>query len=116
MNIYFVSLICNGYHKTAPNCDWITGTRNHWQADATFVPVMSLFFFQSFSWIAIIMWLSRQEVLSYSTHSPVKTDKSLEDVLGNLNLSSTITPQMINLGLSQERKWPSIAFKHNKQA
>ncbi|XP_071763173.1 DEP domain-containing protein 7 isoform X1 [Centroberyx gerrardi] len=45
---------------------------------------------------------TRQEVLSYSTHSPVKTDKSLEDVLGNLNLSSTITPQMINLGLSQE--------------
>ncbi|XP_034536324.1 DEP domain-containing protein 7 isoform X2 [Notolabrus celidotus] len=44
----------------------------------------------------------RQEVLSYTTHSPVKTDKSLEDVLGNLNLSSTITPQMINLGLSQE--------------
>ncbi|KAM3625722.1 uncharacterized protein V6R79_016532 [Siganus canaliculatus] len=44
----------------------------------------------------------RQEVLSYSTHSPVKTDKSLEDVLRNLNLSSTITPQMINLGLSPE--------------
>ncbi|XP_036952731.1 DEP domain-containing protein 7 isoform X2 [Acanthopagrus latus] len=44
----------------------------------------------------------RQEALSYSTHSPVKSDKSLEDVLGNLNLSSTITPQMINLGLSQE--------------
>ncbi|XP_037604207.1 DEP domain-containing protein 7 isoform X2 [Sebastes umbrosus] len=44
----------------------------------------------------------RQGVPSYSTHSPVKTDKSLEDVLGNLNLSSTITPQMINLGLSQE--------------
>ncbi|XP_035507615.1 DEP domain-containing protein 7 [Morone saxatilis] len=44
----------------------------------------------------------RQGVLSYSTHSPVKTDKSLEDVLENLNLSSTITPQMINLGLSQE--------------
>uniref|UniRef100_A0A667XBA4 DEP domain-containing protein 7 n=1 Tax=Myripristis murdjan TaxID=586833 RepID=A0A667XBA4_9TELE len=43
-----------------------------------------------------------EKVLSYSTHSPVKTDKSLEDVLGNLNLSSTITPQMINLGLSQE--------------
>ncbi|KAF0043286.1 hypothetical protein F2P81_004623 [Scophthalmus maximus] len=42
----------------------------------------------------------RQEPLSYSTHSPVKTDKSLEDVLGNLNLSS-ITPQMVNLGLSQ---------------
>ncbi|XP_049418813.1 DEP domain-containing protein 7 [Epinephelus fuscoguttatus] len=44
----------------------------------------------------------RQGVLSYSTHSPAKTDKALEDVLGNLNLSSTITPQMINLGLSQE--------------
>ncbi|XP_074522343.1 DEP domain-containing protein 7 [Halichoeres trimaculatus] len=44
----------------------------------------------------------RQEVLSYPTHSPVKSDKALEDVLGNLNLSSTITPQMINLGLSQE--------------
>ncbi|KAK9542655.1 hypothetical protein VZT92_000498 [Zoarces viviparus] len=39
----------------------------------------------------------RQGVLS-----PVKTDKSLEDVLGNLNLNSSITPQMINLGLSQE--------------
>uniref|UniRef100_A0A3B4GM16 DEP domain-containing protein 7 n=1 Tax=Pundamilia nyererei TaxID=303518 RepID=A0A3B4GM16_9CICH len=36
------------------------------------------------------------------------TDKSLEDVLGNLNLSSTITPQMINLGLSQERKLLSV--------
>ncbi|XP_071346115.1 DEP domain-containing protein 7 isoform X1 [Trachinotus anak] len=45
----------------------------------------------------------RQEVLGYSTHSPVKTDKSMEDVLENLNLGSTITPQMINLGLSQER-------------
>ncbi|CAJ1048826.1 DEP domain-containing protein 7 isoform X2 [Xyrichtys novacula] len=44
----------------------------------------------------------RQGELSYTTHSPVKTDKSVEDVLGNLNLSSTITPQMINLGLSQE--------------
>ncbi|KAL3065354.1 hypothetical protein OYC64_015514 [Pagothenia borchgrevinki] len=44
----------------------------------------------------------RLEVQSYSTHSPVKSDKSLEDVLENLNLSSTITPQMINLGLSQE--------------
>ncbi|XP_075966149.1 DEP domain-containing protein 7 [Anarhichas minor] len=39
----------------------------------------------------------RQGVLS-----PVKTEKSLEDVLGNLNLNSSITPQMINLGLSQE--------------
>ncbi|XP_026233893.1 DEP domain-containing protein 7 [Anabas testudineus] len=44
----------------------------------------------------------RQEALSYTTHSPVKNDKSVEDVLGNLNLSSTITTQMINLGLSQE--------------
>lgn len=44
----------------------------------------------------------RQAVLSYSTHCPVKADKSLEDLLGNLNLSSSITPQMINLGLSQE--------------
>lgn len=44
----------------------------------------------------------RQESPCYSTHSPVKTDKSLEDVLGNLCVSSTITPQMINLGLSQE--------------
>ncbi|XP_029979835.1 DEP domain-containing protein 7 isoform X2 [Sphaeramia orbicularis] len=44
----------------------------------------------------------RREVLSYSTHSPAKTDKSLEDVIGHLNLSSTITPQMTNLGLSQE--------------
>uniref|UniRef100_A0A3B4VF04 DEP domain-containing protein 7 n=1 Tax=Seriola dumerili TaxID=41447 RepID=A0A3B4VF04_SERDU len=43
-----------------------------------------------------------QEVLGYSTHSPVTTDKTMEDVLGNLNLGSTITPQMINLGLSQE--------------
>lgn len=75
----------------------------------TFVPVMSLLFFtQSFPLIAVIMWLFRQEVLSYSTHSPVKTDKSVEDVLGNLNLSSTITPQMINLGLSQERKSSSV--------
>lgn len=68
---------------------------------------LSFFFFhlfQSLSLIAVIMWLFRQEALSYSTHSPVKSDKSLEDVLGNLNLSSTITPQMINLGLSQERK------------
>ncbi|XP_072236516.1 DEP domain-containing protein 7 [Leuresthes tenuis] len=45
----------------------------------------------------------RQEVPSNSTHSPVKTDKLLEEVLGNLNLSPTITPQMINLGLSRER-------------
>lgn len=29
-------------------------------------------------------------------------------MLGNLNLSSTITPQMINLGLSQERKLLSV--------
>lgn len=54
------------------------------------------------------MWLLRQEVLSYTTHSPVRKDKSVEDVLENLNLSSTITPQMINLGLSQERKLNSV--------
>lgn len=28
----------------------------------------------------------------------------MEDVLGNLNLSSNLTPQMTNLGLSQERE------------
>lgn len=43
-------------------------------------------------------------MLRYTTQSPVRKDKSVEDVLENLNLSSTITPQMINLGLSQERK------------
>ncbi|KAI7802829.1 hypothetical protein IRJ41_019404, partial [Triplophysa rosa] len=43
----------------------------------------------------------RKEDVVYSNHSPVKTDKSLEDVLGNLNMN-TITPQMMNLGLSQE--------------
>ncbi|XP_058485117.1 DEP domain-containing protein 7 [Solea solea] len=43
----------------------------------------------------------RKEALSYSTHSLVKRENSLDDVLGNLNLSSTITPQM-NLGLSRE--------------
>lgn len=69
---------------------------------------MSLFLSRPFPLIAVITCLSRQEVLSYSTHSPVKTDKLLEDVLENLNLSSTITPQMINLGLSQERKSSSI--------
>ncbi|XP_029353663.1 DEP domain-containing protein 7 isoform X2 [Echeneis naucrates] len=45
----------------------------------------------------------RQVVLSYSTYYPVKTDKSMEDMLGNLNLGTPVTPQMINLGLSQER-------------
>lgn len=44
----------------------------------------------------------RQEARSYSTHSPVNTDKSLEEVLENLDLSSNISPQMINLGLSQD--------------
>ncbi|TWW68159.1 DEP domain-containing protein 7 isoform X1 [Takifugu flavidus] len=43
-----------------------------------------------------------EEVRRYTTHSPFRTDKSVEEVLRNLNLSSTITPQMINLGLSQE--------------
>ncbi|XP_016322340.1 DEP domain-containing protein 7 isoform X1 [Sinocyclocheilus anshuiensis] len=44
----------------------------------------------------------RKEDSVYSNNSPVKTDKSLEDVLGNLNMNTTITPQMMNLGLSQE--------------
>ncbi|NP_001038734.1 DEP domain-containing protein 7 [Danio rerio] len=44
----------------------------------------------------------RMEDSAYSNNSPVKTDKSLEDVLGNLNMNTTITPQMMNLGLSQE--------------
>ncbi|XP_061522153.1 DEP domain-containing protein 7 [Phycodurus eques] len=44
----------------------------------------------------------RQEVPSYSTHSPVRIGKPVEDVLRNINLSSAITPQMINLGLSRE--------------
>ncbi|XP_017322276.1 DEP domain-containing protein 7 isoform X1 [Ictalurus punctatus] len=43
-----------------------------------------------------------EEEQEYSNTSPVKTDKSLEDVLGNLNSNTTITPQLINLGLSQE--------------
>ncbi|XP_041715521.2 DEP domain-containing protein 7 isoform X1 [Coregonus clupeaformis] len=46
--------------------------------------------------------LKRKEDQYSNNHSLVKTDKSLEDVLGNLNVTSTITPQMINLGLSQE--------------
>uniref|UniRef100_A0AAY4E136 DEP domain-containing protein 7 n=1 Tax=Denticeps clupeoides TaxID=299321 RepID=A0AAY4E136_9TELE len=45
---------------------------------------------------------SKRPFFLYSADSPVKTDKSLEDVLGNVNLNSTITPQMMNLGLSQE--------------
>ncbi|KAL7870779.1 hypothetical protein SRHO_G00082760 [Serrasalmus rhombeus] len=44
----------------------------------------------------------REEEQEYSNSSPVKTDKSLEDVLGNLNSITTITPQLMNLGLSQE--------------
>ncbi|XP_077376155.1 DEP domain-containing protein 7 [Festucalex cinctus] len=44
----------------------------------------------------------RQDVPIYSTHSPVRRGKAVEDVLRNLNLNSTITPQMINLGLSRE--------------
>lgn len=44
----------------------------------------------------------RREVLGCAAHSPGQTDKSVEDVLGNLNLSSNVTPQMMNLGLSQE--------------
>ncbi|XP_007257838.2 DEP domain-containing protein 7 isoform X1 [Astyanax mexicanus] len=44
----------------------------------------------------------REEEQNYSNNSPVKTDQSLQDVLGNLNSITTITPQLINLGLSQE--------------
>ncbi|XP_061882649.1 DEP domain-containing protein 7 isoform X2 [Entelurus aequoreus] len=44
----------------------------------------------------------RQEVPSYSTHSPVRRGKMVEDMLRNLNLDTTITPQLINLGLSQK--------------
>ncbi|XP_068169793.1 DEP domain-containing protein 7 [Antennarius striatus] len=41
----------------------------------------------------------RQEALSHAAHP---SDKSLAEVLGDFNLSSSVTPQMINLGLSQE--------------
>ncbi|KAI2653881.1 DEP domain-containing protein 7 [Labeo rohita] len=44
----------------------------------------------------------RKEDSVYSNNSPVKMDKSLEDVLGNLNMNTTVTPQMMNMGLSQE--------------
>ncbi|XP_038162645.1 DEP domain-containing protein 7 [Cyprinodon tularosa] len=43
-----------------------------------------------------------QDLPSYQTHSPIKREKMLEEILGNLNLSATITPQMSHLGLSQE--------------
>lgn len=52
-----------------------------------------------------------EEVRRYFTHSPLRSVKLVEDVLRNLNLSSTITPQMINLGLSQERKWSSCLME-----
>ncbi|KAM4596185.1 DEP domain-containing protein 7 [Fundulus diaphanus] len=44
------------------------------------------------------------EVPSYSLHSPVRRERLLEEVLGNMNLSATATatPQMSHLGLSQE--------------
>lgn len=54
--------------------------------------------------IALTAGLFRREVLGCAAHSPGQTDKSVEDVLGNLNLSSNVTPQMMNLGLSQERE------------
>ncbi|XP_030622604.1 DEP domain-containing protein 7 [Chanos chanos] len=38
----------------------------------------------------------------YSNNSTIKTDKSLEDLLRNLEFNSAVTPQMISLGLSQE--------------
>lgn len=68
---------------------------------ATLVP--SVFFFRLSPLIAVIVRPSSEEVRRYTTHSPLRTGKSVEDVLRNLNLSSAITPQMINLGLSQER-------------
>lgn len=52
--------------------------------------------------------LFRREVLGCAGHSPGQTDKSVEDVLGNLNLGSSVTPQMMNLGLSQERESASV--------
>lgn len=81
--------------NTAAHLKWIAATRKHLALVVSSISTL----------IAVIMCLSRQEVLSYRTHSPVKKDKSLEDVLGNLNLNSTITPQMNNLGLSQEGEW-----------
>ncbi|XP_029001265.1 DEP domain-containing protein 7 [Betta splendens] len=44
----------------------------------------------------------RPEVKSPAAPSPVNKDRSVEDVLENLNLSLSVTPQMISLGLSQE--------------
>ncbi|XP_030233934.1 DEP domain-containing protein 7 [Gadus morhua] len=43
----------------------------------------------------------QNQALIYNTH-PTKTDKSLEQMLGNLNVNSALTPQMTNLGLSQD--------------
>ncbi|XP_049575058.1 DEP domain-containing protein 7 [Syngnathus scovelli] len=43
----------------------------------------------------------RQDVPIYFTHSPVRKGKSVDEILQNLNLNSTITPQ-INLGVSRE--------------
>uniref|UniRef100_H3C3L5 DEP domain-containing protein 7 n=1 Tax=Tetraodon nigroviridis TaxID=99883 RepID=H3C3L5_TETNG len=42
------------------------------------------------------------EVRCYFTHSPLRTDRSVEDVLKNLNLSSSMTPPLTHLGLSPE--------------
>ncbi|TRY53595.1 hypothetical protein DNTS_014978 [Danionella cerebrum] len=44
----------------------------------------------------------RKEGSECSSISPVRREKSLEDVLGNLNMNTTVTPQMMNLGLSQQ--------------
>lgn len=82
---------------------WLNQTYSikHLFTDATSLPVICLFILPPLFWlIAAITQLCRKEAQT--------TDKSLEDVLGNLNLSSTITPQMINLGLSQERKLLSV--------
>ncbi|KAJ3593036.1 hypothetical protein NHX12_005374 [Muraenolepis orangiensis] len=50
----------------------------------------------------------RQNKALIYTNTPTKTDKTLESMLGSLNLNSAITPQMTNLGLSQslvEQVW-----------
>lgn len=55
----------------------------------------------------------RREALDCTARSPGQTDQSVEDVLGNLNLSSSVTPQMMNLGVSQERESASVVFSRH---
>lgn len=52
----------------------------------------------------MILSLFSQEMPSYTPQSPVKKQHSTEERLGTLGLSSPLTPRMINLGLSEERK------------